>query len=266
MDGDRKAIRHSVQPIEWWPGQWRSVVTVPAGMVSRANSSLTPRVSTLRSWDLCPDHLRSEYGDEVFSRAVAAGDGVAFYFEPPIPLAEGATFAQVLVDTVRYQEAYSWPDVMLDSRLIGDIIKADSSTSNRVPITRGRWLDGDTLQTWTTVQIYASAAQPPDELLETDRPVPTVVKGDYFGHPIGPLFCLHPPVVLESRASTDAEIANLTPTVSLPGEGNKMSFGATNHGRWLDHISDITLQQDGGLYKRTVITREAPFTPPLTYV
>lgn len=271
MEGDRKAIRHRLQAIPWWPGRFRSAVSVPAGMVTRGNSTLTPGVTTMRQWDLCPDHLRADHGDEIFAEVKDAGESTVFLFNPPIPgeaeAEEGDYVEYEITDKYeRSQKDYDWPSVMLDQRMILDLQLAGGGDANRLPVPRGRWVEGARLPTWTTVRVYVSRSQPPDAYLETDVPRPTHIRGDYYGQPVNVPPCLHPEVILESAASDDATIYDTTPSVEIEGTGNILVYPATNHSRWLDHDSEIELVKDAGLYRRTVVTREAPYMGQPAYI
>ena len=274
-DNNHSGLTHSQVPIDWWPGGLRSAVIIPRSRLTK-KLTLTKAdigVTKLRQWEGCPHHLREDFGQRIFGgylNSPGPGQDMVLLFDPPLlgeVDAEPETFVEELVDIETTEDEYSWPNILLDLRIILDNVKADYQSQNRIPIDRSRWIDGVTRPTRTIKRIYASRTEPPKSKQASNRPWPTPIRGDFYGHPIRIPACLHPLVQLTSAYSDDATVfKDVTPTVEIPGDGNAMRFAPTNHLRWITHISDNKATKDGGMWRRVEVTREAIPMPRINYL
>lgn len=281
---NRSGGRHALVSLDWWPGRCLLSSIVPRVMM-RANAAgqllltgdtvLERGVSTYADWDLRDMQFAAQCADWTFSHISSLpheNDTMEVFWSPPIPGA-GQMGSPAFVETLAQEwwtsEDYSWPNVLLDLRIILDQ-KSGNSTGLGVNLTnavdRGAWRQGRTLPSDVRVREYVSATPPPQYKIATDVPVTTSIKGDYYGQPVVIPDCLHPLITLTSKASSDATIFDATPDADRGNTGNTLQWEATNHQTWIEHVFVNFVEQRDGLWVRTEKTVVPPRLPDLVYL
>ena len=118
----------------------------------------------------------------------------------------------------------------------------------------------------TTTRTYVSVTRPPLSYLKFQVPMPTEIRGDYYGQPVRIPACLHPTVTLESLSTDDAVIYDAVPSRAALRVGNKLVYRATNFLSWKKHTFINRVTKEEGYYRRVERVVTPPSLPPLTYV
>jgi len=270
MSADRHGERSSPVPIDWWPGAFRFSDIVRRSRVTMANSGkgvLVPGVTTYKQWKLRNPTQEREYGDWVFSQSLngpGPGEVAEFLWNEPLIAAEGEEFAEELIDEDWTSEEYSWPPILYDLLMILD--RSQGVTTGlgidlNAAVDRGLWRDGVSYPCDVRIRRYASDKRPPRRKIKCEKPVPTQIRGDFYGQPVRLPACLHPTVELESINSDEAVVFDCTPSRSSMRTGNKMVFRATNHQSWVEHVfSNRAIKRDGHWER----TQMKVYPPPMT--
>lgn len=271
---DRQADIASLQPISWWPGRFRLAALVRKSRLTLRNTTgeLVEGETRYRDWSLHePRWVKEGCGDFTFSECQGApggGDALVFLWNPPIPVPENGGFAQVLIEDVTSSEDYPWPPILSDLQILIDGSKVRQTGFQldlSAAVDRGVWRNGQRVPSLVRTRVYASAVQPPRQLCRCTVPLPTEIRGDYFGQPIRIPECLHPEVILESINSDDAVIYDAVPSRAALRVGNRLTYKATNYTAWAKHIFANQVSKQDGLYRRVMREVEPPALPPLTY-
>lgn len=272
---DRNAERHAFVPIEWWPGAFALSAIVRRSRVKLSllrqltnllgftayTWTLIPGVTKYKDWALCdPKLVREGCGDWTFGKAINlewANETMEFVWNPAIPRPPGTAddaFVEMLIKEEETSEEYSWPPICSDLQIYLDRRAAAQSglgidLNGAVP--RGPWTDGQRVGSIVITREYVSATKPPRRYTRTNEPMPTSVRGDYYGQPVNLPPCLHPYFELESVASEDAVIFDCSPfNADTRGSANKLVYPATNHQAWVKHIFYNKTVNKDGLYHR----------------
>lgn len=271
---NRQAEIASLVPIPWWTGKNRLGALISRARLTLANTEgeLVEGVTLYRNWSLHePRWVKEGCGDWVFS-GMDGGAGQAvtlFYFNAPITAEPEGAFAQSLVEEVLSSESYSWPPILSDLRMIVDTAAIRQTGLNidfKAAVDRGVWRTGQRVPCLVRTRTYVSLLQPPETLCRASVPMPTEIRGDYYGQPIRIPECLHPEVVLESLNSSDAVIYEATPSRAGLRVGNKLVYKPTNFQTWTKHVFNNQVRKEDGYYRRTEQTVTPPSLPAPTYI
>lgn len=273
---DRQGELHSPVPLEWWPGKVRLSSIVRRSLVKLSMlDALVQGTTPYREFVHRDEHkVKEGYGDYVFDELLntpGAGESMVFLWARGI-VAEEDQFAQQLVNEETDTEEYSWPPICSDLRIILDQSRVQQTGFQldlRAAVERGLWRNEQRVPCKVIRREYVSSARVPDDVLNFEVPMPTEIRGDYYGQPIRLPACLHPQVELTSINSSDAVIKDLMPNrTGLRGMGNKMIMGATNFQTWEEHVCENRLLNPGAkqVYRRRLVKVVfPPPMPPLTY-
>jgi hypothetical protein len=270
---DRQAEIASLVPVSWWPGKQRLAALVRRSRLTLANTEgeLTIGLTQYQDWSLHePRWVKEGCGQYVFAdmQGGVGQDVTAFLFNAPPPAPEGGGFAQQLIEEVNTSEDYAWPPILTDLQMIlaSGAYQTGPGLNLTAAVDRGVWRNGQTVPCLVQTRTYVSLTQPPSKLCKTNVPMPTEIRGDYFGQPIRIPACLHPTVILESQSSDNAVIYDAVPSRAALRTGNKLVYRATNQLSWSNHIFVNRVTKEEGYYRRVERTVTAPSLPPLTYV
>lgn len=275
---DRAGALHSPVPLDWWPGKVRLSSIIRRSLVKLPTiEGLSQGVTKYREFVHRDEHkVKEGYGDYVFDELLNSpgeGESMLFLWSKPIASTEhpGQFIAQ-LVNEEEDMEEYSWPPICSDLRIILDksgVKQTGFTLDLRAAVERGLWRNEQRVPCKVLRREYVASGRVPAKLLEFEVPMPTEIRGDYYGQPIRLPACLHPEVLLTSINSSDAVIHDLTPTRSgLRGMGDRMKLGATNFQTWDEHIFDKRLLNPGAkqVYRRWIEkTVFPPVMPPQSY-
>lgn len=272
---DRNADRAALVPIgDWWPGGWKLSAIIRRSRVAEqpaAALGLVQGVSTYGDWPFRDAKLAREFGDYVYGSAgnlEAGSEAMNFLWYPPQPAVADGQFQQQLVQEFPTSEDYSWPPVLLDLAIIMDksnVRQTGFELDLRAAVDRGLWRDGVTVPCLMMKREWVSYTRPPPWLVRVEVPMPTPIRGDYYGQPIRLPACLHPRIELMSINSSDAVIYDATPDREQDASGNLMVFGATNFQTWDTHVCANHVTLENGIYRRTEVTVNPPPMPAITY-
>jgi hypothetical protein len=270
---DRQAEIASLVPIPWWPGKQRLAAVIRRSRLTLSNTEgeLVEGVTLYRNWSLHePRWVKEGCGDYVFSeiQGGVGSDVSVFLFNPPVPVPEGGGFAQLLIEDDYTSDGYPWPPILADLLMLLDVSKIRQqglTLDFNAAVDRGLWRNGQNVPSLVRTRIYVSNAKPPKSLVRTAVPLPTEIRGDYFGQPVRIPPCLHAEVTLESVNSDDAVIYDAMPSRASMRTGNRLTYRATNYTSWAKHIFFNQVTKQDGLYRRVVREVEPPSMPPLSY-
>lgn len=274
---DRAGALHSPVPLDWWPGKVRLSSIIRRSLVKLPTiEGLSQGVTKYREFIHRDEHkIKEGYGDYVFDELLNSpgpDDTMIFLWSRAIRAEEGQ-FAQQLVNEEWDMEEYSWPPICSDLRVILDKSRVEQTGFQldlRAAVERGLWRNEQRVPCKVLRREYVSSARVPDNVLAFEVPMPTEIRGDYYGQPIRLPACLHPHVELTSINSSDAVIKDLTPSrAGLRGMGETMILGATNHQTWEEHICENRLLNPGAkqVYRRRLVKIVfPPVMPPQTYI
>jgi hypothetical protein len=240
--------------------------------LGNTEGELVEGVTKYKDWSLHePRWVKEGCGDYTFAgmQGVAGvGDATAFLFNPVI-VNEVDGFAQTLVEDTTTSEDYSWPPVLSDLQMILDRSKVQQTGFTldlNAAVDRGLWRNGQRVPSLVRTRIYVSVLPPPLALVRCAVPLPTEIRGDYYGQPIRIPACLHAEVVLESVNSDDAVIYDAMPSRAAMRTGNKLVYRATNYTNWARHIFVNQVSKEDGLYRRVEREVKPPAMPPISYL
>lgn len=272
---DRQGELHAPLPLDWWPGKVRLASIVRRSLVKLPMLDALVQGSTAyREFAHRDEHkVREGYGDYVFDEMLnSAGPGESMVFVWSRGIGSGEQFTQTLVNEEWDTEEYSWPPICSDLKVILDQSRVQQTGFQldlRAAVERGLWRNEQRVPCKVLRREYVSSVRVPDDVLEFEVPMPTEIRGDYYGQPIRLPACLHPQVELTSINSSDAVIKDLMPNrTGLRGMGNKMIMGATNFQTWEEHVCENRLLNPGAkqVYRRRLVKVVfPPPMPPLTY-
>lgn len=256
---DRQSQRWKLVAIPWWPGKWRLAVTVPAALVTIRNSSLTQGTSLLKDWALTPDACRVDYGSYTFASAQSSigSEQAVFVWNPPISSEQRET---PIVSTEYDSISYPWPPILEDAEVVED------PTNGRVALRRA-WREPFQGKSTVRIRKYVSSTPWTEAELEKDAPMDTPVQADYNALQINIPSCLHPKIEVENQVDDSLTVYDLVPSRSGGKKvGNVVIFPRTNHSTYEDHIYDVKVEEEDGLYLRTTFEVLAPELQPVSYV
>lgn len=274
---DRAGALHSPVPLDWWPGKVRLSSIIRRSLVKLSTlESLRQGITKYREFAHRDEHkVKEGYGDYVFDELLNSpgpDESMIFLWSRAIT-AEGAQFAQQLVNEEWDMEEYSWLPICSDLRVILDKSRVQQTGFQldlRAAVERGLWRNEQRVPCKVLRREYVSSVRVPTDVLEFEVPMPTEIRGDFYGQPIRLPACLHPRVELTSINSSDAVIKDLTPSRSgLRGMGETMILGATNFQTWEEHVFENRLLNPDTkqVYRRRLVkTVFPPPMPPQTYV
>jgi hypothetical protein len=270
---DRHGQLHSPAALDWWPGEVRLSAIVRRSLVTlKTIERLKQGETKYREFALRNENqVREGYGDYVFDELLNSpgeSDSMLFLWSKPIVDAEHPSqFRSELLNEENDMEEYSWPPICSDLRIILDksgVKQAGFQLDLRAAVERGLWQNGQSVPCRVLRREYVSTMRVPASVLDFEVPMPTEIRGDYFGQPIRLPACLHPRIELTSLNSSDALIHDLTPTRSgLRGMGERMVLGATNFQTWAAHVFERRLMNPGSKQVHRRWIEKTVFPPPI---
>lgn len=249
-------------PITSWPGAFRLQLVLDAStFLDRRGSEQTLEGMVLRDWRFIDDFtgVRERFAAYVFGAVRQNGEQLVFIWNPVRTPEQRLTPVQSFTRT----RQKDWPAVLHAARLIEDIQLAGGGDKNKV-VTDRRWYDhGQAVATKVLTEIFVSPTPWLDSELETNEPMPTEVRGVFYGLPLDLGPCLHPLLELTDKLSGQAKRIDLSASArGLTLLGDSRSLAPTNHLRWQDHcFFDDQEQDECGLWVRTRLTAIAPAMP-----
>jgi hypothetical protein len=259
---DRNAGETCFVPVNRWVDGKRLAAIIERSRV-RLIDWPVKGVTKYKEWSLRHPGRVQECGEWLFGGIVSVPyetpTTTFLWNEPPVTFPEGeeedlaVRMKGRLVSEVKTTRNYPWPNVLKD-------LKAARNPYSFALLKD--WLPGDNIPSVVRTRVYVSDIAPTGFFLRTDTPKPTEINGTFVGSPISLPPCLHTTVVLQPEYTAGATIVDLMPSKrGARINTSKLEHEPTNHTGWKTHIFDIDVQEDDGLFFRTVSKVYAPLMP-----